>query len=63
MIGIYAHHHGSGHLHRCRAIQRELRAMGREAQILSTTGGDVALLDDASAGPRELRSGLSLIHI
>ena len=60
MIGIYAHHHGSGHLHRCRAIQRELRAMGHEAQILSTTGGDVALLDDASDTPRPLRSARAM---
>ena len=60
MIGIYAHHHGSGHLHRCRAIQRELRAMGHEAQILSTTGGDVTLLDDASDTPRPLRSARAM---
>lgn len=60
MIGIYAHHHGSGHMHRCRAIQRELRAMGHDAQILSTTGGDVSLLDDASDTPRRMRSGRAM---
>ena len=48
LIGIYAHHHGSGHLHRCREIQRELHARGHEAVILSTApGADVALADDA----------------
>ena len=60
MIGIYAHHHGSGHMHRCRAIQRELRAMGYECEILSTAGGDVQLVDDASDAPRELRSGRAI---
>lgn len=60
MIGIYAHHHGSGHMHRCRAIQRELRAMGYECEILSTAGGDVPLVDDASDAPRELRSGRAM---
>lgn len=48
MIGIYAHHHGAGHMHRAREIQRELRAMGCEAAILSTAeGADVPLVDDA----------------
>ena len=60
MIGMYAHHHGSGHMHRCRAIQRELRAMGYECEILSTAGGDVPLVDDASDAPRELRSGRAM---
>ena len=60
MIGIYAHHHGSGHMHRCHAIQRELRAMGYECEILSTAGGDVPLVDDASDAPRELRSGRAM---
>lgn len=60
MIGIYAHHHGSGHMHRSRAIQRELRAMGYECEILSTAGGDVPLVDDASDAPRELRSGRAM---
>lgn len=60
MIGIYAHHHGSGHMHRSRAIQRELRAMGYECEILSTAGGDVPLVDDVSDAPRELRSGRAM---
>ena len=60
MIGIYAHHHGSGHLHRCREIQRELRAMGHDAEILSTADGDVPLPDDAGWPPRELRSARAM---
>lgn len=60
MIGIYAHHHGSGHMHRSRAIQRELRAMGYECEILSTAGGDVPLIDDGSDASRELRSGRAM---
>lgn len=60
MIGIYAHHHGSGHMHRSRAIQRELRAIGYECEILSTAGGNVPLVDDASDAPRELRSGRAM---
>lgn len=50
-IGIYAHHHGAGHIQRCREIQRELRDLGHEATILSTAqGADVALPDDAGEG-------------
>jgi len=50
-IGIYAHHHGSGHIQRCREIQRELRALGHEATILSTAeSADVVLADDAGHG-------------
>lgn len=63
VIGIYAHHHGSGHMHRCRAIQRELRDMGFDAVILSTAdGADVALPDDgggASSG-RAMTAGGTL---
>lgn len=48
MIGIYAHHHGSGHMQRCREIKRQLQQMGHEAVILSTAqGADVVLEDDA----------------
>lgn len=51
-IGIYAHHHGSGHIHRCREIQRELRALGYDAVLLSTdTRADVVLPDDSGGGP------------
>ncbi len=58
MIGIYAHHHGSGHMHRCRAIQRELRALGHDAVILSTApGADISLIDDAPP-PSGIPSGL-----
>ncbi|MDO5513154.1 hypothetical protein [Corynebacterium sp.] len=47
MIGFYAHHHGSGHLHRCRAI---MAALDRPAQLLSThPSADVVLVDDAGA--------------
>lgn len=50
-IGIYAHHHGSGHIQRCREIQRELRALGWEAVVLSTAPtADVVLADDAGHG-------------
>ncbi|OEX92088.1 hypothetical protein A0K93_11410 [Corynebacterium sp. BCW_4722] len=50
VIGIYAHHHGSGHMHRCRAIQRELRSLGFDAVVLSTAdGADISLIDDAPA--------------
>lgn len=49
-IGIYAHHHGSGHMHRCREIQRELAQLGHKAVILSThPDADVLLPDDAGA--------------
>ena len=34
--------------------------MGYECQILSTAGGDVTLVDDASDAPRELRSGRAM---
>ena len=48
MIGIYAHHHGSGHLQRCREIQRELARLGEESVVLSTAAGaDVVIADDA----------------
>ena len=47
MIGFYAHHHGSGHLHRCRTI---MAALDRDAQLLSTDpSADVVLADDAGA--------------
>ena len=49
MIGIYAHHAGSGHLHRARAIRAELT---EDAQILSSApGADIVLPLDHSAGP------------
>lgn len=48
MIGIYAHHHGSGHLQRCREIQKQLALLGERAVILSTAdSADVVLADDA----------------
>ncbi|GAB3078055.1 glycosyltransferase [Corynebacterium aquatimens] len=51
LIGIYAHHHGSGHIQRCREIQRQLRKIGWDAVILSTSpAGDVPLPDDAGHG-------------
>ena len=34
--------------------------MGYECEILSTAGGDVTLVDDASDAPRELRSGRAM---
>lgn len=51
VIGIYAHHHGAGHIQRCREIQRELEQLGHRATILSTAPDtDVALPDDAGHG-------------
>ena len=50
VIGVYAHHHGSGHLHRCREIARCLRELGYEVKIFSTApGADVVLPNDAPA--------------
>lgn len=47
MIGLYAHHHGSGHLHRARVLQSALAARGEPAQILSShPSADVLLPDD-----------------
>lgn len=49
MIGLYAHHHGSGHLYRCRSIQAHLE---EPSQVLSSRpGADVPLADDAGARP------------
>lgn len=51
MIGLYAHHQGSGHLRRCRSIQE---ALSQPAQILSSRpGADITLDDDAGANNRE----------
>ncbi|MGV0431438.1 glycosyltransferase [Corynebacterium sp. 20_84] len=51
IVGIYAHHHGSGHIRRCRRIQRELAELGWEAVILSTApDADIVLADDAGHG-------------
>ncbi|MEX3504995.1 glycosyltransferase [Corynebacterium sp. LK2510] len=62
-IGIYAHHHGAGHIQRCREIQRELAALGHESVILSTQpSADVVLADDAGHGQsgRAMTAGGSL---
>lgn len=51
MIGFYAHHHGAGHLTRCRAVARAL-APRHEAVILSShPEADVVLPMDAPADP------------
>lgn len=48
VIGIYAHHHGSGHMFRCREIARELESLGFRVTIFSTAkGADITLADDA----------------
>ena len=65
MIGIYAHHHGSGHLQRCREIQKQLALLGERAVILSTAdSADVVLADDAMDKigqiPKGRRSGFDL---
>ena len=51
MIGFYAHHHGSGHLHRCRTIMAALaERYDTEVALLSThPGADVVLAEDAGA--------------
>lgn len=50
MIGIYAHHVGSGHLHRCRAIRSHLSEPG--VILSSAAGADVRLpLDISPEGP------------
>lgn len=49
MIGFYAHHHGSGHVQRCRAVMAHL---DRDARLLSTDPrADVVLPDDATDAP------------
>ncbi|QGU05338.1 glycosyltransferase [Corynebacterium comes] len=49
MIGFYAHHHGSGHIQRCRTIMAHLDG---DAQLLSTApAADVVLPEDASDFP------------
>lgn len=51
MIGIYAHHQGSGHMNRARSIRD---ALGVDAQILSTDpSADVVLPDDADTPDRD----------
>ena len=51
IVGIYAHHHGSGHIRRCRRIQRELSELGWDAVIVSTApDADIVLADDAGHG-------------
>lgn len=51
MIGFYAHHHGSGHLQRCRTIMGQL---SEDARLLSTDpGADVVLPHDAPGGSAE----------
>ena len=44
-VGMYAHHHGSGHLHRCRSIAAELMATnGASVTVFSSrAGADVEL--------------------
>lgn len=60
MIGFYAHHHGSGHVHRCRAI---MAALDRPAQLLSTDpSANVVLVDDAGASISEDRDAHGTLH-
>ena len=52
LIGYYAHHHGSGHLHRCRTIAEHLAELGHPARILSSApGADVPLPLDTADDP------------
>lgn len=49
-VGIYAHHHGQGHIQRCRSIKAALGELGVRAEILSThPRADFSLIDDAGA--------------
>lgn len=57
MIGMYAHHQGAGHLHRCRAIARWLP----DAMILSSApGADVSLPLDVGPDACEETAGDTL---
>lgn len=57
MIGMYAHHQGSGHLNRCRAIARWLD----DAVILSSApGADVSLPLDIGDDARDATAGDTL---
>ncbi|MDU0479616.1 glycosyltransferase [Staphylococcus chromogenes] len=57
MIGMYAHHQGSGHLNRCRAIARWLD----DAVILSSApGADVSLPLDVGDDARDATAGDTL---
>lgn len=45
MIGYYVHHHGSGHLHRARALVRRLGARGIRTELLSSLPAPPGLED------------------
>lgn len=49
MIGFYAHHHGSGHMTRCRALAAELSTTHSTAILSSRDDADVVLPLDAPA--------------
>ncbi|NHU85422.1 hypothetical protein GWK18_07425 [Kocuria sp. JC486] len=51
MIGFYAHHHGAGHLTRCRAIERAMGSSVETAVLSSNPRADVVLPLDAPADP------------
>ena len=60
MIGFYAHHHGSGHIHRCLSIMAQL---DRDAQLLSTDPrADVVLPDDATGAPVDDPTAHGTLH-
>lgn len=51
LIGMYAHHHGSGHLFRCGAIAAELRSRGHQVCVFSSrAGADVRVPLDVDEG-------------
>lgn len=52
MIGFYAHHHGSGHMTRCRALASELSATHDTAILSSRDDADLQLPLDAPADGR-----------
>lgn len=62
MIGLYAHHHGAGHLTRCRAVAAAL-APHHETVILSShPEADVVLPPDAPAGPDARQDAGGALH-
>lgn len=62
MIGLYAHHHGAGHLTRCRAVAAAL-APHHETVILSShPDADVVLPPDAPAGPDARQDAQGALH-
>lgn len=61
VVGLYAHHAGSGHLFRCQAIARELRSLGYATTIFSSRpGADVVVPLDLNEAFPTADAGLLL---